>query len=172
MPGKVIGTEFTHGFPGQLSRSIDEIIEAFPNASDDSIAFGTPVVLDSDKSGVVPFTASSKAADVIGFAVRIAKTNETYGKDDACYMPGETVSVLKRGAMTVSVKAGTPAKGNAVYVRNAAGTGKAVGDIVAAAESTGGESSTATTVELTGVVFGGPKDADGNAEIILLTRKL
>lgn len=154
MAGKVIGKTFDYGFAGQVSRSIDDIVEALPNLGSAAIAFGAPVVLSGD--GVRAFAGGDTAGQVIGFATRYTKTNDTYGEDDAKCNPGEMVSVLKRGTMTVKVLDGTPAKGGKVYL------------------TAGGAVSAAATgnTALTNMVFASGMDGNGIAEITILTRVL
>lgn len=154
MAGKVIGKTFDVGFPGQVSRGVDEVIESLVNAGNGNIDFGTAVVLADTKDGVAAFGAGKTAADLIGFAVRIMKTNETYGEDDATYKPKDMVDVLKRGTVTVAVAAGTPERGGAVYLTP---QGKVSADA-------------AGNTQLPNAKFKGGKDGNGVAEIVLTTR--
>lgn len=110
MAGKVLNA-FSRGFAGTVSRSVDDIVESLLNAGAAKIEFGAPVKL----SGTGVETATSEVG-FVGVAVRIAKTNETYGADDAAYQPKELVDVLKRGTISVKCAAGTPALGGKVYV--------------------------------------------------------
>lgn len=153
MAGKVLKS-FGFGYPGQVSRSIDDIVEALPNVGNTPIVFGAPVVLSG--SGVRTFSEGDTAAVVIGFATRYTKTNDTYGEDDAKCNPGEMVSVLKRGTMTVKVTDGTPVKGGAVYIT-------AAGDVSANATS---------NLALPAIKFASGIDGNGIAEITILTRAL
>lgn len=154
MAGKVYS--ITNGFPGTISRSIDDVVESFANVeSSNPILFGYPVVLDATNNGVKNMSADSYAP--IGIAVRVAKTNNTYGSDDAKYNPHDMVDVIKRGTVVVAVSNGTPAAGGTVHIV------KATGAIRATQDST-------NTVEMTGWKFKGPKDANGNAEIVLTER--
>lgn len=155
MAGKVL-TFATNGYPGTISRSIDDVVESFANAeSTDPILFGYPVVLDATNNGVVNISADN--TDVIGIAVRVAKTNETYGLDDPKYMPKQMVDVIKRGTVVVHVDNGSPVAGGKVYIV------KATGKIRTSADSS-------NTVEMAGWKFKGGKDANGNAEIVLTER--
>ena len=150
MAGKVLNA-FSKGFPGTVSRSVDDIIEALVNADTVAIPFGAPVVLNG--AGVKAFASGNTAAQFLGVAVRIAKTNETYGADDAAYQANELVDVLKRGTVSVKVE-GTPAAGADVYV-TAAGAFTAT--------SAGG-------TKLTNCKFKSAADANGVAEMVILTR--
>ena len=153
MAGKVL-TTFTNGWPGQVSRSIDDIIESIASGEATAeIKFGAPVALDGGK--VVNVSATK--TDVVGIACRTIKTENTYGQGDASYLPKEMVDVLKRGTVTIEVSSGTPAAGGKVYIV------KATGAFVAAADST-------NTLEMAGWKFKGPKDANNVAEIVLTER--
>ena len=159
MAGKVLDT-FTHGWPGTISRSVDDIVVAHANRSNAPIAYGVPVVLDSTKTGVIPFASTSAAADLVGFTVRSgSKTPDTYGSDASAYNPGEIAEVLVRGSMTVAVESGNPIPGGKVYLV------KATGAISASADAT-------NNVELTNVRFRSTKDSGRRAEIVILTRNL
>ena len=154
MAGKVYS--ITNGFPGTISRSIDDVVESFANTeSTDAIVFGAPVVLDATNNGVNNISADN--TNVIGIAVRVAKTNNTYGVDDAKYNPKDMVDVIKRGTVVVAVSNGFPAAGGTVHIV------KATGAIRTSQDST-------NTIEMSGWKFKGPKDVNGNAEIVLTER--
>ena len=152
MAGKVM--KFLNGYAGQVSRSIDDIIEAIPNGeSSNAIPFGGVVALSSGKV----MNVSGTYTDVIGVAVRSIKTEKTYGGDDAEYGVGEIVDVLKRGTVAMSVPhALTPAAGGTVYIT------KATGKLATAADST-------NTIE-TKWKFKGPKDANDIVEVVIPER--
>lgn len=154
MAGKVL--KFGKGFPGNVSRSIDDVIEALANGGATAIAFGAPVVLDGGK---VANVVSGKT-DIIGIAVRTVKTEKTYGGNDPQYEVGEMVDVLKRGTVTVLVKDEgntDAAAGGKVYID------KANGDIYTEASGT-------DRIEMAGWRFKGPVDSDKIAEIVLTER--
>ena len=151
MAGKVL--KWTNGFPGQVSRSIDDIIESFANADTNAIAFGDPVAL---VSGDVKNVSADNTA-VIGVAIRTVKTENTYGGDDANYKSKEMVDVLKRGTVAVSIPALlTPSAGGTVYIT------KATHKFATAADSS-------NTIE-TNWKFKGPKDTNNIVEIVLPER--
>ena len=155
MAGKVL--TFMNGFPGNVSRSIDDVIESRANADVTAIAFGAPVALVA--GGVK--NVSATYTDVIGIAVRTIKTEKTYGGNDPEYAPKEMVDVLKRGTVSVlvdGVLTNAPVDGGKVYIV------KATGAIVAAADST-------NTLEMANWRFKGAADANGIAEIVLTERK-
>lgn len=153
MAGKVLSA-FKNGFPGEVTRSIDAIIESIVNGeATAAIAFGAPVALSSGK--VV--NVSAAATQVIGVAVRTTKTEKTYGGNDPQYEPKEMVDVLKRGTIAMEVPAAaTPAAGGKVYIT------KATGKLATAADST-------NTIE-TPWVFKGPKDDNNVVEVVLTQR--
>jgi len=151
MAGKVL--KWTNGYPGQVSRSIDDIIESFANSDTNAIPFGAPVAL---VSGNVKNVSADNTV-IIGIAARTVKTEETYGGHDAKYKANEMVDVIKRGTVCVTVSTGSPAAGGTVYVV------KATGAIRTTADSS-------NTVEMSGWKFKGPKDSNNVAEIVLTER--
>ncbi len=151
MGGKVL--VWGNGFAGNVSRSIDDIIESFANADTNPIPFGTPVALD--EGNIVKVSATK--TKVIGIAIRTAKTEETYMQGDAKYMPNEMVDVLLRGSCSVYVPSGTPEAGGKVYIV------KATGAIATAADSD-------NTIEMADWLFKGGVDANKIAEIVLTKR--
>jgi len=99
--GKVL-SRFTNGYPGAISRAVDDVVIALPNKYGTPIAFGQPVVLTSDGTGVLPFTSSNTADQFLGVAVRNpSKTPSTYGSNTGSYASDELVDVLVRGHVTV-----------------------------------------------------------------------
>ena len=153
MAGKVL--TWTNGFPGTISRSIDDVIESIVNGeSTDPIAFGAPVAL---VSGAVKNVTADNSSAIIGIAVRTIKTEETYGGADPVYKAKEMVDVLKRGSVSVLVSNGSPAAGGTVHIV------KATGAIRTSQDST-------NTVEMTNWKFKGGKDSNNVAEIVLTER--
>jgi len=152
MAGKVLS--FTNGFAGQVSRSIDDIIEAFANADTNPIKFGYPVALVSGNVKNV----SADNTNVIGVAIRNPKTEKTYGGSDPEYGANEMVDVLKRGSVCVEVPTGNPAAGGTVYIV------KATAKFAVAADSS-------NTIEMSGWKFKGAKDSNNIVEIVLTERK-
>ena len=152
MAGKVL--KFTNGFPGTVTRSIDDIIETLASGeATNPILLGAPVALDSGK---VVNVAASKT-DIIGIAMRSIKTENTYGGNDPKYNAGELVDVIKRGTVAVLVSNGSPVAGGTVHIV------KATGAIRTSQDST-------NTVEMTGWKFKGGKDDNNVAEIVLTER--
>ena len=161
--GKVLEA-FGNGWPGAISRAVDNVIISLANGSDGSIAFGAPVFLSSSANACVPFDpahASNFSMDnFIGFAVRSAdKTPNTFGADEAVFNPGDPVDILVRGATVLEIEDGAD-PGSAVYIR------KSDGVIVAEAGTSG------STIALTNVRVKTASDDDSRSEIIVLERNL
>ena len=130
--GKIL-SHFDIGWPGAISRSVDDIVVSLKNAGSDPIPFGKPVFLTDDGSGVVAFinNGSQTFERFVGFAVRSAsKTPDTYpasqdmgiiaGEQAGAWNPGEVVEVLVRGCIAVRTSAGFGA-GDKVYIRKSDG---------------------------------------------------
>ena len=139
--GKVL-TAFRNGYPGAISRAVDDIVISLANAGAEDIPFGAPVFLSADRKGVVPFSTDSPQdySSFVGFAVRsAAKTPDTY--------PGGAFADPPRAA------------GNLYIV-------KADGKLTPSAGEEG------TTVLLENVKIRTPKDASGCCEAVVTERKL
>lgn len=161
--GKVL-SEFTNGFPGTISRSIDDIVATFVNKeSAVNIDFGAPVMMKTDGKGVQNFTCTiSPSADtkvpILGIAVRAGdKTPATYGSSQAAYGPGEQVDVITRGCVVVPVASGTPKVGGKVYWNSNGFTATYTQYSVA---------------EITNMRWRSDKDSNGNAEIVIIERQV
>lgn len=162
-----IGTAFPHGFAGSYAYQPDMIVKTRPCGGTETIPFGTPVKYETGTNGnVVAMGAGDQGSSFVGFASREIKSAVNYlDQGTGVYAPDEPVSVFMRGAVNVLVQKGTPALGGAVYVRvaeNASYPTAVVGGIEA--EADGGN-----TIELTGVQFEGPADANGIACVRILT---
>ena len=162
--GKVISV-FQNGYPGTVSRQKDDVIKSFKNASEEDIPFGVPVFLKANDDGVEMFGENTVDTRFVGFSVRIAdKTPNTYSNssfttEPAVYNVGDPVDVLVRGSMIVAIE-GTARVGAPVYLN--ADTGKLI--------TTPGAQDIA--IRLTNVTVSRPKDATGNAEIVITKRNL
>ena len=169
---QVIGKDMPHGFAGCYARQPDMIVETRPAGGEAAIPFGTPLVYDATKPAVVAAGAGFTAAAFAGVAGFEIKTALTYLEQQVGqYAPGEAVSVFQRGSINVKCAGGTPAVGGKVYIlaaKSAQGDLKnaPVGSFVASADST----TPANTVELTNCQWGGPADANGVAELVILTK--
>ena len=158
--GKVIKA-FTNGWPGAVSRSVDNIIISMKNGSGADIPFGVPVFLVAGDNSCRGFAADSASADTfLGFAVRAAdKTPDAYGSNEAVFAPGDPVDILVRGS-TVLRFANNAAPGAAVYIRKSDG---------ALVTTPGAEGS---TLKLPEVTVRTPRDENDKAEVVLLKRNL
>ena len=168
--GKVL-SQYDIGWPGAISRSVDDIVVSLKNAGSDPIPFGCPVFLTDDGSGVVGFinNGSQSFERFVGFAVRSAsKTPDTYptGQDmniDSGYQagewkPGEVVEVLVRGCIAVQAIAGFR-PGGKVYIR------KSDGSVVPGAGAEG------TTVWLENVRCRVPQRGNGACSEMVITSR-
>ena len=169
---QVIGKEMPHGFAGCYARQPDMIVETRPAGGTAAIPFGTPLVYDTTKPDVVAAGAGFTAAAFAGVAGFEIKSALTYLEQQiGQYAPGEAVSVFQRGSINVKCTGGTPALGGKVYILVAESeqgdlTSASVGDFGASADST----TTSNTVQLTNCQWGGPADANGIAELVILTK--
>lgn len=163
---QIIGKEMPHGFAGSYARQPDMIVETRPAGGETPIPFGAPLVYDDTKPAVVAAGAGFTAAAFAGVAGAEIKTALTYlTQQEGQYAPGEPVSVFQRGSINVKAY-GTPALGGTVYVRTAASgtyTTEPVGAFTATNES-------GSTVALTNCQWGGAADANGIAELVILTK--
>lgn len=163
---QIIGKEMPHGFAGSYARQPDMIVETRPAGGEAAIPFGAPLVYDTTKPAVVAAGAGFTAAAFAGVAGAEIKTALTYlTQQEGQYAPGEPVSVFQRGSINVKAY-GTPALGGTVYVRTtASGTyaTEPVGAFTATNES-------GSTVALTNCQWGGAADANGIAELVILTK--
>lgn len=164
---QIIGKEMPHGFAGCYARQPDMIVETRPAGGSSNIVYGTPLVYDTDKVSVIPAGSTFTAAAFAGVAGFEIKSALTYLDQQAGqYAPGEPVSVFQRGSINVKVYDGTPALGGTVYIRTATSgtyTTGVVGGFSATNES-------GSTVALTNCQWGGPADANGIAELVILTK--
>ena len=164
---QVIGKEMPHGFAGCYARQPDMIVETRPAGGEAAIPFGAPLVYDDGAvvQAGASFTAATDFVGVAGFEIKSALTylDQQAGQ----YAPGEAVSVFQRGSINVKCYDGTPALGGAVYVRTKTSgtyTAGVVGGFSATNES-------GSTVALTNCQWGGPADANGIAELVILTKQ-
>ncbi|WP_313583337.1 structural cement protein Gp24 [Lacrimispora sp.] len=165
MRGQVIGKSMTHGYAGDYSRQPDMIIDTHPLGGAVAVKFGTPLVYDGD-SNVVAFGASNTAVDFVGVASREFKSATAYLSQSAGqYESGEATSTFKRGCINVLCNVGSPKLGGKVYIRTEANASFPTGVVggFEAVEDTG------KTVQLTNCEWRGEKDANGVAEIRILS---
>ena len=156
--GKVL-RQFMNGYPGAVSRSIDNVVVSLRNASDGEIPFGAPVFLSYGERACKGFSAEESTAETfLGFAVRAAdKTPDTYGSNTAAFAPGDPVDVLVRGSVVLPF-AGGAVPGAGVYIR------KSDGALVTAAGAEG------STLRLPGAAVRSVRDSAQCAEVSLTKR--
>ena len=139
-----------------------------PSGGTANIPFGAPLIYDSSKN-VIQADATATAANFVGVAAAEIKPSLDYlNPGTGAFAPGDAVGVFQRGSINVKCYDGAPALGGAVYVRIAESDtyeNSPVGTFSATNEST-------KTVALTNCYWGGPADANGIAELVLLTRNL
>lgn len=164
---QIIGKDMPHGFAGCYARQPDMIVETRPAGGSTPIPFGTPLVYGTAPTVVAAgagFTAA-KFAGVAGFEIKSALT---YLEQQAGqYAVGEPVSVFQRGSINVKAY-GTPALGGTVYVRTVVSDGAYTSEPVGAFTAT---NESGKTVALTNCQWGGPADANGIAELVILTKQ-
>lgn len=162
-----IGAGMPHGFAGSYARQPDMIVGTRPAGGTEQLAFGVPLKYDG-AGKVVLMGAGSAAADFAGVASREIKSSLNYlDQGVGGYAPGEAVSVFQRGCINVKCQNGTPKLGAPVYVRvtaDAAIPTAVVGGFEAVAASTA-----ANSVLLENCQWAGPADANGIAEIRIMT---
>ena len=128
--GKVLST-FDIGWPGAISRSVDDIVVSLKNGGTAAITFGAPVFLTADGEGVVAYNPDASPAQTfasfVGFAIRAAsKTPDTYpiqqdmssihSNQSGVWNPKEPVEVLVRGTIAAETSVGFLPGGD-VYLR-------------------------------------------------------
>lgn len=168
---QTIGKTMTNGYAGSYARQPDMIVNTRPAGGSNPIPFGTALTYSSGT--VVAAGTGFTAAKFAGVAGREIKSSLQYlEQSPGEYMPGDPVSVFQRGSINVLCQGSTaPALGGAVYilVNTTETTGLAnvpVGAFTAMADGT----TAANTVQLTNCQWGGPADANGIAELVILTR--
>ena len=162
MSGKTIGLNMNNGFAGSYARQPNMVINTKPNVAATAIPYGAPVM---QGTGGVQFpTASLTAANFVGIAARQIQTPDSYlaQNDGGEYVQNAAVPVFQQGRINVKCSQGTPAMYGDVYVRITADTGKNIGDFECAADS-------GKCIQITNCQWGGPKDANGIAELVIFT---
>ena len=167
MSGKVIGKSLNYGFAGAFARTPDMVIET--RSAESNIKFGDPVIAGATAGSVKKADATLTAANFVGIAGAEVKSAFDYANQgEGSYKQYDATPVMQRGSINVVCKNGTPALYGPVYVAitTSAFTGAEVGDIMAAGTGT----LNTDYIQLTNAQWGGPKDANGVAELVLLTR--
>lgn len=120
MPGKTIGIALSKGWPGTQSRTADAIIQC--RVANTNLDFGMAVMLTNDNKWTA-VTDSTQPDQVAGVTVREVVQANTYDpQSNNGYLTGRMCDVMVRGNMVVKCQRGTPASGQAVYVRVKANT--------------------------------------------------
>lgn len=167
MQGQVIGQVMNNGYAGSYSRQPDMVADSHPLTGSSNVPFGAVVVYGAkNDGGVVLPTDSTTAAQFLGVALREVKSATDYlNQNTGAYVQGDAVPVMKRGCVNVLCQRGTPAIGGAVYLRvkyNSSYANAVVGGLEAEADD-------ANTVRLTNCQWKGTADANGIAEMRILT---
>jgi hypothetical protein len=152
----VIDTRAGAGVAGEITRRLESTVESIllDQATDTPTAFGTAVKLASGLARKI--VDGDDGTDVFGLLVRTEPSiSETNGnvKEDAVH------GLMRRGYANVVCAIGTPVRGLPVYVRTAADTGKAIGDL----EATEASGENVAIPGWTWAVAG--KDADNISEV-------
>lgn len=160
---QTIGKTMPHGYAGSYARQPDMIVNTRPAGAE--IPFGAPLKYD-ENGAVMPFAAGDKGEDFAGVAAREVKSALHFLEQDiGGYALSEAVPLFQRGCVNVKCQNGQPALGGAVYVRVAAN------ESIPAAQVGGFEAGAdgANSVQLPGCQWAGPADANGVAELRILT---
>lgn len=150
-----------YGIPGDITRqSVATVETQVINPSAPFTAFG---LFGKIASGYfVPVGSGDTASSVYGLLVRPFPTQGANASDPlgtSVPLASGAANVLRRGYASVHLNSGTAALGGQVYIRVAnASTGKPIGGIEAAADST-------NTIAVANCTFMSAADASGNVEI-------
>ena len=170
MRGPVIGKTMLHGYAGSYARQPDMVADTHPLEGEEALRFGDAVIYGT-AGAVRPFGAEGTADTFLGVAVKeIKSTTDFLNQNEGKYQPGEAVPVMKRGCVNVICQSGIPGPGGKVYIRikaNPAKPNAVVGGFEAADDTAGGDT---YMVLLTNVQWKGTSDANGVAELCILTR--
>lgn len=154
-------TRMPYGIAGDVTRKEHAKIE--PGIIDTNyppLRYGEPVKM---VSGKIRPMAEGDTEQPYGFLVRPYPANGATSEAIATATPNtaQVCDVLVSGYMTVKVVQGTPAKEGPVYYRSQAGSPAAnVGRL-----ETDTSGSPTTNIAITGCLFMGEADSDGNVEI-------
>ncbi len=158
--GKVL-EKFQNGYAGAIARSLDDVVIALANASSAALSFGAPVVLNTAKTGVIPFASTHTGPDFVGITVRNpSKTPDTYGSGTGSYASHDLVDVLVRGHIVIPLSDSSAKMGDAVAVDKTSGT-------FALADETDTDLVTLPNVHISAI-----PDSRGMAEVVLTDRNL
>lgn len=169
MKGQTIGKIMPHGYAGSYARQPDMVVDTHPLEGAENVAFGSAVVMGTN-GAAAPWGESSTADKFLGVAVREVKSSLDYMNQNVGeYRPGEAISVMKRGCINVICQEGTPIPGGKVYVRvkiNSAKPNAVIGGFEAAEDK---DDTNSYNVALANAQWKGSTDANGVAEMRILT---
>ncbi len=171
---QIIGTNgMPHGFAGCYARQPDMIVNTRPAGGTAPIVFGTPLKY-GENGDVVPMAGEgTTAANFCGVAAAEIKSALTYlDQGNGQFAPGEPVGVFMRGSINVKCYKGAPKLGGDVYVRIINTPAYAETTVVGGFEAEADSTTSGNVVKLTGCQWGGPADANGVAELVILTRPM
>lgn len=166
---QVIGKTMPHGFAGSYARQPDMIVNTRPVGGPAVIAFGTALMYENGKAKTFGGSGTT-AAKFVGVAGSEVKSALSYTEQDkGVYAPGDVCSVFQRGSINVKCQRGAPALGGDVYVRILT-TADYPAAVVGGFEAIADDKTAGNTVKLPNCQWGGPADANGVAELVILTR--
>lgn len=169
--GSVVGKVMNHGFAGSYSRQPDMIIDSIP--AGDDIAFGDAIVYNASGQAInvatlIAGSGTFAATGFVGIATREVKSATDYlNQNVGGYAENELTPVMKRGRVNIKCQRGTAANNGDVYVRvavNASYPTCVIGGFEASSDTT-------NSVKLTNARWGGAADANGIAELVILTQE-
>lgn len=167
---QVIGKAMPHGFAGSYARQPDSIINTRPVGGKVNIPFGTALMYDSGKAVVAMGGAGVAAAKFAGVAGSEIKSALSYtDQNTGVYAPGDACSVFQRGSINVLCQRGAPALGGDVYVRIET-TEDYPAALVGGFEAIADDKTAGHSIKLPNCQWGGAADANGVAELVILTR--
>lgn len=166
---QVIGKTMPHGFAGSYARQPDMIVNTRPVGGESNIPFGTALMYREGRV-VAMGGAGIAAAKFAGVAGSELKSALSYtDQNTGVYAPGDACSVFQRGSINVYCQRGVPALGGDVYVRIAA-TADYPTALMGGFEAAADDKTAGNSVKLPNCQWGGAADANGVAELVILTR--
>lgn len=169
MVSRVIGKALGGAYPGAITRSGDQLVQARTIA--EIIKFGAPVKFDATNNQWLNVDAGDAETVVVGIAVRAVKQALEYADQSAAQYPANSdCDVLTRGFIAVEIASGTPAVNGQVYVVVTVGdSGLEVGDFV----TTAVVGTTGAAVAVANMKYTSTKNSVTNtAEVHVLTSRI
>lgn len=164
MPIKNIGKKLKNGFAGSYTRHPDYIVAS--RVASGELKFGTVVYYSDDNGTVKAADASFTAEKFAGVVCAEVKSSINYiDQNYGSYKDKSMASIMQRGSVTVANPKKDAGIGKPVYVCIIEEETNKVGDLLAAAGTTG-----ANYKLLTNCQWGSNSDENGNAELVILTR--